>query len=163
MDPQQIVRIVPFLAPVFIVVLWFAVCVLLGALSGWYRLTAAFPDRDEAPILRLRGQSGRMGAAANLDHVLTLSVCPSGLRVGILRIFGPFCRDFLVPWQSITLARKSILFGTLVELRFGMPVIGRLGLRESTAAKLAEAAGSRWPEDMAVPPQPPQGVVNRRR
>ena len=163
MDPQQIVRIVPFLAPVLVVVLWFATAVLLGAFSGWYRLMAAFPDRDEAPILRLRGQSGRVGGAVNLDHVLTLSVCPSGLRVGILPVFGPFCRDFLVPWQSITLARRPILFGTLVELRFGAPVIGRLGVREGTAARLAEAAGSRWPEEVAAPPRAPQGVVSRRR
>ena len=162
MDPQQLVWILPIVLPLFLVGLWFGITSLLGMISGWYRLAVAFPDRDETPILRLRGQSGRMGGGVNLDHVLTLSVCPSGLRVGMMRMLGPFSRDFLVPWESITLARKTVMFWTLVELTFGDPAVGKLSVKEGTAAKLAEAAGPRWPEDAASPPQVRQEVVSRR-
>jgi hypothetical protein len=41
---------------------------------------------------------------------LKLSPCSSGLRLGIVRLFGPFCRDFLVPWDEISVVRKDRFF-----------------------------------------------------
>ena len=129
----------------FFVVMWLAVSVSLGVMSGWYRLMERFPDQAAEPILRLRGQSGRMGRT-HMGGVLTLSVCPFGLRIGIMRIFGPFCRDFFVPWDSIAVIRKTALFGQVAELRFGNPVVGTLSIPSHIAARLAYAASGRWPE-----------------
>jgi hypothetical protein len=58
--------------------------------------------------------------------VLKFSVCPSGLRIGIMRIFGPFCRDFLVPWNEITVTRSDRVFWTVAKLSFGQPLNGNL-------------------------------------
>ena len=66
-----------------------------------------YPDQSDEPILRLRGQSGTMGLGVGMNGVLILSVCPTGLRVGMMRVFGPFCRDFFVPWESIAVVRED--------------------------------------------------------
>ncbi len=81
---------------IFFPLLWFAVTMLLSFLSGWFGLMERFPDRTENPLLTLTGQSGSLGKVS-MSRILTLSVCPAGLRIGIMRIFGPFSRDFLVP------------------------------------------------------------------
>jgi hypothetical protein len=66
--------------------------------------------------------------------ILILSVCPTGLRVGMMRIFGPFCRDFFVPWESIAIIRKTVLFWPVAKLQFGNPVVGTLSIRAHAAA-----------------------------
>ena len=53
----------------------------------------------EAPI-RLHGPRRRM------QGILKIGVCPSGLRIGIMRAFGPFSRNFFVPWEEIKVERK---------------------------------------------------------
>jgi hypothetical protein len=131
--------------PLFFVMLWLTVSTILGSLSGWFRLTAKFPNQAIEPTLRIRGQSGMMGPV-RMGGILTLSVCPSGLRVGMTRLFGPFCHDFFVPWDSIAVTRKTTLFWPLAELRFGDPVIGTLSISGHVADRLARAALGRWPE-----------------
>jgi hypothetical protein len=132
--------------PLFFAVVWLAASTLVALLSGWFRLMARYPDRAGEPILRMRGQSGTMGLGVHMRGILTLSVCPSGLRVGMMRIFGPFCRDFFVPWENITVTRRTILFWPLARLRFGDPAVGTLSISTSLADRLARAAAGRWPE-----------------
>src|SRR5262245_47403136 len=104
-----------------------------------------YPDQQPVqPILRLRFHSGAMGLGVNMNGILILSVCPNGLRVGMMRIFGPFCRSFLVPWESIAIVRKTTLFGAVAKLQFGNPAIGALRIPSRTANRLARAANERW-------------------
>jgi hypothetical protein len=84
----------------FFATLWFAVTTLLGVMSNWFVLAQRYPDRKEEALLTLRGQSGSMGLGVRMNHILKISVCPSGLRIGMSRVFGPFCRDFFVPWEA---------------------------------------------------------------
>lgn len=130
--------------PTFFMAMWLAITTLLSALSGWPALMKAFPDEEEAALLQLSGESGSMGLGVNLRGVLTLSVCPSGLRVGMARFLAPFARDFLVPWDRITVAHKRALFVPVVRLQFGQA--GNLTVSEALAARLAGAADDRWPK-----------------
>jgi hypothetical protein len=132
--------------PLFFVGLWLTVTTVLALLSGWFRLMVKYPDRAVQPILRMRGQGGSMGLGVHMSGILTLSVCPPGLRVGMMRMFGPFCRDFLVPWESIAVVRKNMLFRPVAELRFGDPAAGTLRIPGHVANRLARAAVGRWPE-----------------
>jgi hypothetical protein len=93
-------RYFPVVLPLFFVALWLAASITLGWVSGWFRLAAAYPDRDEPAMLRLAGQSGTMGSWVGMHGILRVSVCPSGLRIGMLRLFGPMSRDFLMPWDA---------------------------------------------------------------
>lgn len=137
---------IPF--PLFFAALWFAITTLIGFLSGWYTLMRRYPDRREKPVLHLRGQLGFMGPLnSRLRGILRLSVCPSGLRVGMFRLFGPFSRDFFVPWDEISVTRTQwFLMGEIAVMTFGEPPHGKLAVAASVAARLAKAAGDDWPE-----------------
>ena len=137
--------------PFFFVAIWLAVTTILGLLSGWFRLVAKYPDENVEPVLRVRGQSGTMGLGVGMHGILTLSVCASGLRVGMTRIFGPFCRDFFVPWEEIVVTRKTLIVWPVAELRFGMPAVGKLRIAGYVADRLARAASGRWPETGPFP------------
>jgi hypothetical protein len=125
---------------------WLTVTTILAVLSGWFPLMMRFPNQDIEPLLRLRGRSGAMGLGVSMSGVLTLGACTSGLRVGIMRVFGPFCRDFFVPWESITVTRRTIVFWPYAKLRFGEPAVGTLTIPAHVADRLARAAPGRWPE-----------------
>ena len=131
--------------PLFFIALWLAVTTVLAVLSGWFSLMTRYPNRNETPILKLRWQSGAMGMGVNYNGLLTLSVCPSGLRIGMFRIFGPFCRDFFVPWEEEFVDRtESWLFGKRAKIILGST--GRLTVFAAVADRLARALPERWPE-----------------
>lgn len=136
----------PALFPLFFVGLWAAVTIVLGVFSGWYRLMKRYPDQPEQAVTEFRRRSGTMGVAVGMKGILRLAPCPSGLRVGIMRIFGPFCRDFFVPWNEITVTRKTVLFWPTVRLEFGAPAVGSLRISANLADQLARVATGKWPE-----------------
>jgi hypothetical protein len=133
---------------------WLIATTVLMALAGWFSLARRFPATDEAPVLSLHMCSGMMGLGVSMSGILTLSACPSGLKVGIWRIFGPFCRPFLVPWDQLTAEPATVFFAPMTRLVFGRPPIGRLTISRSAWRRLATYAPGR--EHMADP-QTPQG------
>jgi hypothetical protein len=147
--------------PLFFASLWLTVTTILAALSGWFRLMAKFPDQTAEPLLRVRGQSGSMGLGVSMRGILTLSVCSSGLRVGIMRVFGPFCRDFFVPWEAIRITRKNVMFWPVAKLQFGRPAIGSLTIPAHVANMLARAAMGRWPETGLFPEEKDRDTLRR--
>jgi hypothetical protein len=140
----------PLYFPLFFVLLWFAVTVLLGFVSGWYFLMRRFPDRPEAPLCTFKNQSGSIGLVG-ARSLLTLSICPGGLRVGMMRIFGPFSNPFFVPWSEMSVIRKDRLFWKVTKISFGNPPAGSLTLMADLADRLARTAGARWPEPGPFP------------
>jgi hypothetical protein len=154
--------------PLFFVAGWLTVTTAAALLSGWFRLVAEFPDQPIEPILRFRGQSGVMGLGigwmglgVGMNGVLNLSVCPTGLRVGMMRIFGPFCRDFFVPWERIAVVRKTIVVWPLAKLQFGNPAVGTLSLHAVTADRIARAVTDRWPEKGPFPEEKRGDTIRR--
>jgi len=136
----------PAYFPFFFVGLWLFVTAVLAVLSGWFSLMMRYPNRPEPPLLKLRWQSGRMGLGVHMNGLLTFSACPSGLRVGMFRLFGIFCRDFFVPWEEVFVDRRqsSWFMGPQARITFGST--GTLTVIATDADQLAAAAGSRWPE-----------------
>ena len=135
----------PIYFPLFFVLLWLAVTTILGFISGWFALMKSYPDRSENPLRTFATQSGYMGLVS-MRSILNLSVCPSGLRVGMMRIFGVFCRDFFVPWNAINVTRKDRVLWKEAKISFGQPAIGTLTIPAEVANRLARAAGGLWPE-----------------
>lgn len=143
----------PIYSPIFFIGMWLIGTILTGAVTGWYSLMRRFPNRDEAALLTLKSQSGSL-RAANMRGILNLSVCPSGLRVGMMRIFGPFCRDFFVPWEEISVVRTERFFQKMAKLSFGKPeIVASLSLPAEVADRLARAAQGRWPESGSFAPE----------
>lgn len=141
-----------FLIPVlFLVVgslIWLGVTSLLGAMSGWFRLQGMFPDRGEPALLSLRMQTGMLGLVS-LRNCLRLEACPSGLRVAVPRLLGPFQRPFLVPWASISIRERKVFLGEAQQLCFGTPEAGSLVLSKTAVARIAAAGPLRLPAGAA--------------
>jgi hypothetical protein len=138
--------------PILFIGLWLAVTSILAVLSGWFVLMRRYPDDNAEPILKVPRLSGKMGMGVHMSGVLTLSVCSSGLRVAMTRIFGPFSRSFLVPWSEIGVTReRAVFFGPVADLRFGYPPLGTLRISGPAADRLARAAAERWPEPGPFP------------
>jgi hypothetical protein len=135
--------------------MWLFVTTLLSLLSGWFTLMNRFPDRPvEEETLRIRPDWASMGVSVSMRGVVRLGVCRSGLRVGMMRLLGPFARDFLVPWDAISVTRGTTLFEDVAVLRFGNPPAGSIKLSVSYVDRLARAAESRWPERGPFPVEP---------
>lgn len=147
--------------PLFFAALWLTVTTILAVLSGWFRLMARYPNQIAEPLLRARGQSGSMGLGVSMHGILTLSVCHLGLRVGIMRLFGPFCRDFFIPWEAISITRKNVLFWRVAKLQFGSPGVGSLTIPAHIANKLASAVMGRWPETGPFPEEKHRDTFRR--
>jgi hypothetical protein len=128
------------LFPFLFVAMWLIVTTMLGAMSGWFALQSQFPRDTETPLVTFRRLSGYMGLGANLNGILTLSACPSGLRIAIWRVFGPFQRPFLVPWTEISAERKTRLFMPMAQLRLGAPEVGKLTIDAGIWQKLSAHA-----------------------
>ena len=129
----------------FFVLLWLLVTVILGFFSGWYSLMRAFPDRPyEEAVAIFKGESGMVGPVS-MHGVLKLSPCTSDLRVGIMKLFGPFEKDFLVPWSAIAVSGKRMLgWRYAAELYFG--IYGRLRISNLLADRLWQTIPQSWPE-----------------
>jgi hypothetical protein len=140
---------------VLLVLLWLFVSVILGFFSGWYSLMRAFPDRPyEEALAIFKGESGMVGPVS-MHGILKLSLCPSGLRVNIVKLFGPFEKDFLVPWKEIAVTRKKMLGWRYAELCFG--VYGKLRISDLLADRLWQTIPQSWPEEGM-----PQAVTSNR-
>ena len=68
-----------------------------------------------------------------------------------MRLFGPFSRDFFVPWYDVRVTRKKSLFGDKAELQFGHPTAGKLTISANVADRLARSSVGRWPEPGPFP------------
>jgi hypothetical protein len=158
---ETIQRYFPVVFPLFFVTLWLVITTMLSLLSGWFRLMRTFPDRPEPANFQLKWQSGSMGAGVSMRSLLTLSACPSGLRVQILRLFGPFSRPFFVPWDQVSIVRKKTFFFPVAKLSFGRPSAGSLTLAGHVADNLARETEGAWPEIGSFPPEKRSAVFRR--
>ena len=134
MDETSTIFAVMF--PVVFIALWLTVTILLGFISGWFALQSRYPDTGEPALFTLRRQAGSMGPGVAMKNVLRLSACPSGLRIGIPRIFGLFQRPFLVPWDEITATPKKTFFVPMARLALGDPRIGTVTIEARSWERL---------------------------
>ncbi len=134
--------------PLSFLSMWLAVTTLLGGLSGWFELQRRYSRGVERPILTLHMRSGTMGVGVQLNGILTLSACPSGLSVGVWRIFGIFQRPFFVPWQDIRSESVTRFFQPMSKLSFGFPETGRLTIDRRSWVRLSSVAGGQLQANM---------------
>lgn len=138
--PHSLESLFPALFPVYFAGIWLAATTILGVVSGWFELAQRYPDRKEPPLLKIGSQSGMMRLGVGINGILVLSACPSGLRVAIWRVFGPFSKPFFVPWNEISVRPSKVLFRPMARLSFGNPEAGVLTLEAQTWERLVQSA-----------------------
>ena len=80
-----------------------------------------------------------MGLLLRLGWAITLELCPSGLRLRMLWLFGPFCRPLFIPWHALTVETTRGIFFTEVKLRFGRWGTAHLRVPDEIASRLEDA------------------------
>lgn len=130
MDSDVIAWLVPGGFLLLFIPLWIGVCHFLLVMSGWPRLAERFPDRADTVLKTFRFQSGSMGnlplGGVNYSSCLTISVCATGLRIRLWKIFAPFSGPVFVPWSAIEVRHRSLLVFSKYDLIFGSPPSGNL-------------------------------------
>lgn len=155
-NPEQFLKFFP----VFFVGMWFVITTMLGLLSGWFGLQSIYDEPSDEPLLILRGQSGSMGIGVSLGGILKLGAYPSGLGIGIWRLFGPFQRTFLVPWNEIEAVPSRSFFTPMTRLRLGRSALGSLKISARSWSKLVEAAKPAVVSPKLLPSAPPISTVS---
>lgn len=137
--------------------MWLLMTSLIGLLSGWFNLQQWYlDDGGEEPLLELNGKSGSMGLGVALNGILKLRAYPSGLGLGVLRIFAPFQKPLKIPWSEIEAEPCSSFFLPMVKLGLGKPANGRLKISARSWARLVESvssssSGSQFQMPAAIP------------
>ena len=124
----------------FFIAMWCATSLVLGWLSGWFDLQQHYcDDGAEQPLLKLRWVSASMGSLAiYLKHCLFLAAKPTGLSVSMFRIFAPFQKPLLIPWNDIRVEQASSWGFAKIRLLFGDPVAGQLRINQWTWSRLVD-------------------------
>jgi hypothetical protein len=111
----------------FFVAMWLLITTMVGAMSGWFTLRRRYPAGTEQALVTFRRRTGLLGKkGVGMGSALALGACPSGLRIAISRMAGPFQRPILIPWDEIVAEPKTMLFVPMAELRLGIPQIGTI-------------------------------------
>jgi hypothetical protein len=143
----------PYVFPFFFVGMWLMVTTILGFMSGWFSLQQQFPDvGNEEPLLKLSGQSGSMGIGVSMSGILKLRAYPSGLGVGISRLFGPFQKSLKIPWSEIEAQSSSGFLVPMAKLQLGRSASGRLKISARSWTKLVDVAQQSTAVAIQMPP-----------
>ncbi|HEV8408297.1 MAG TPA: hypothetical protein VGQ34_10225 [Sphingomicrobium sp.] len=143
MTDPAILKWFPYAFPILFVGTWLLMTSLVGLLSGWFNLQQWYPDDgSEEALLTLNRKSGSMGTGVGLNGVLRLRSYPSGLGLGISRIFAPFQKPLKIPWSEIEAEPSSSFFVPMVKLNLGKPANGRLKISARSWSRLIEAVPS---------------------
>jgi hypothetical protein len=109
-------------------VMWAAMIVAIvviesrtGYIVGWYAMADEYPDRSEEPVFTPKKfRPFAIGGEWRLSGTLTISACPSGLRVGWRRLLEPRLPNIFVPWSDISVTRYKpfLLSGPMATFLF---------------------------------------------
>jgi hypothetical protein len=130
-------------------VFWIFIVSTLAVAAGWVELRRAFPDHRERALYSARAQSGMLGRV-RYSALVTIQVCPSGLRVSICRLFSPLTRPILVPWSQIRATRERAWFLPAVKLTFGSPEISHMHISGLLMDGLVRRSRGVWPPSEAL-------------
>ncbi len=132
---------IPYALPLFFLGMWLVVTTIQGFMSGWFSLQQQFPDDgNEEPLLKLSGQYGSMGIGVSMSGILKLRAYPSGLGLGISRLFGPFQKPLKIPWSEIEAKSSSGFLVPMAKLQLGRSASGRLKINARSWMKLVDVA-----------------------
>ena len=148
----------PIVFPFFFFGMWLSITTLLAYLSRWFVLARRYPDREaEIPLFQQRLPQAWMGTVGvNYRGCLNVAACPGGLRVWVMRLFGPFCRPFFVSWDEIQIERRQTLWMEQAVLTFGKDRAGTLGIPAAMADRIWREVPDQWPEAGKPPVELPR-------
>ncbi|MEO0699951.1 MAG: hypothetical protein AAFY81_09605 [Pseudomonadota bacterium] len=127
---------------------WLLVTSAITKMTPWGELQSLYPDNPSANAQRVfRFQSaylGRESLGASFQGCLTVTVTGRGLRIAIWKVFAPFAKPILLPWEAIeTQWAKTFLFSVL-RLRVGPRGSVWITIAPRLARRIAKASDSNF-------------------
>lgn len=132
----------------FFVALWLGIVTLIALIGGWQRLQDEFPDKPSAHVYkRLSMRSAQLGHpffGASYGNSLNLDVCEPVLRISVWKIFGPFSKPILFPWERLKVEPYQWLLWRTYRLRWGEGHRNTLMVYRRTARDIAKASRGKF-------------------
>jgi hypothetical protein len=150
MDDRWLIPLIVLAFPIFFGAMWIGVVSLLGAMSGWRGMAAAFPAVQDPTAQRFSFGSasiGWRGFPVSYKSILTVDVGDYGIGLSVMRMFGFNHPPMSIPWQAVESCQQGFYaFWTGVEVRL-RDGGGRIVLRGRPGA----AVMARWTQSAARP------------
>ena len=121
---------------VFFVLIWFGITGYLNSSAGWPSLQRCYDKPTGDVLIKQRLQWAVMGKGVTHKNVLSISAYRDGVGIEQSRLFGPFTRPIMVPWEEVS---SSALEGgdtRCVRVRFGELENATLVLTEESWSKI---------------------------
>ena len=135
MSDDVLIPLILIVSPVLFAAFWLTITSILGKMSGWNDLERIFPDRPETPLDTVRFVSARM-RAVSYNNCLRFDMCPTGLRISVFRLIGPFQKPLFVPWGQIKPETQRAFFVKHVALVIGYMGEGSLAISSGAFARI---------------------------
>jgi hypothetical protein len=129
-----------FLFLAVFVVMWCAVCVLIGQMGGWQALAERYGAAGrETGETRWAMQSGQMRMGTRYNGVLNIGADVRGLSLAVIFLFRPGHPPLFIPWEAIEIREKPGFFWASVELVFREVPGVQLTVSKNLGMKIAQA------------------------
>lgn len=103
----------------FVPFIWLFVTSILNRAAGWPELMRSFPRPSGKALLVQKLEWAVMGKGVTCKHVVTIAAHDDGVAINQSRLFGPFTRPVLIPWDQVKIGAIEEAAHDLVRLKFG--------------------------------------------
>jgi hypothetical protein len=124
---------------------WILIINLISLAGGWKTLSKRFRLQQPYGGPSWKWQRAMMRMFVSYNGCLIVGADQMGLFLDIMALFRPGHPALFIPWNEVTVARKSWIPKDLVEMRLGSGEQVPFRIRGFLASKLQEAAGQSWP------------------
>ena len=105
--------------PIFFLVLWIGICMLLSIISGWWSLSKDYRANFPFNGKKLRMKSATLRWGTSYSGCLTIGANREGLYLAIFPIFRINHPPLFIPWKDIsTISGKYFVFFNIVKFIF---------------------------------------------
>lgn len=118
--------LIPVAFGLFFLTLWCFGSIFFAKVGGWTALSSKYRATDRPTGKTLYLQSGAIGSV-RYGSCLTLRVSEGGLYLAVLPPFRLAHPPLFIPWGEFhNIREKRVLFGRIVTMDVGMPVVATL-------------------------------------
>jgi hypothetical protein len=127
----------------FFGVVWLGASWLISLLSGWRRLSEAYPERLPFTGKHWWFQSAEMGRKSHYGGSLIVGANHEGLHLSVLLPFRIAHPPLFIPWSDISMREQKARFSfTKVELAFQKAPGVPMRINTALARKIQQARGN---------------------
>jgi hypothetical protein len=103
----------------FVPSIWLFVTTILITAAGWPELMRSFPRPTGKALFVQKLEWAVMGNGVTCNNLITIAAHDAGVAINQSRLFGPFTRPVLIPWDQLIVEAIEGAAHDLTRLKFG--------------------------------------------